>query len=120
VSDLRHPDHDPDHVLEPELLVKLEVSAEPAREALKQLPEQFRGVVQGWLKAELEVERRRALAVNDTVLVEYLKLVERRLNEPGSLLRDAEAAVKVAQVLTSCYGAKARARLRVLRGGAGG
>jgi hypothetical protein len=118
VSDLRHPNLDPEHVLEPERLVEYERSAEPTRLAVAQIPAEHMATVRTWIAAELEVERKRAQAVDDFELAECLKIVEQRLSRPGDLLREAEAAAKVRDLLVSCgAGREGRAPLRVLRGG---
>ena len=111
VSDLRDPELDPDYMLEPAELIELELQAEPARDRWQGLPPEQQRTVTAWLLAELRVAHRRALAVHDHDFIECLRVIERRLIEPGAFLRDARAALKIKSVLD------ARAQLRVLRGG---
>jgi hypothetical protein len=98
-------------MLDPSQLIELERAAEAARAQLKGIPCQYTSSVKAWLEAELEVARRRALAVHDYGFIECAALIERRLRDPGSFLRDAEASLKINKVL------EGRPHLRVIRGG---
>lgn len=111
MSDLRHPDLDPDYMLEPELLIRFEREAEDARRGLQTIPEQHWKAIRTWIQAEMAVARRRAVAVNDFDFGECVTILERRLVEPGSYLRDAETAQKIASIFD------ARSRFRVIQGG---
>lgn len=114
LSDLRDPDFDPDYMLDPERLIALEMGAESARKTLAEVPSSQLTLIRAWIQAELDVARKRALAVGDVDFSECVGIIERRLAEPGCFLRDAQASLKIQSVF------EARSRFRVIDGGLSG